>query len=127
MSSEDHAPLENMFNLFWGLHSLVHIAETVNCSTPETERATEELDKGKTFTAKEIKYVNEPGALKLVWTACKAIEKGADEKSGVHGPFTAYVRPFLKEKKTRNPPLQPYHGNRFNFSLRMLYMFSIER
>ena len=32
----------------------------------------------------------------------------------MHGPFNAYVKPFLREKKMSSLPLQPYRGSRFN-------------
>ena len=57
---------------------------------------------------------SEPGACRLVRTACKAFARGADEKSGCHGPFSSFVKPVLKQYRMHSLPLTPYRGSRFN-------------
>ncbi|WAR06273.1 hypothetical protein MAR_021642 [Mya arenaria] len=39
---------------------------------------------------------------------------GGDEKSGVHGSFSAYLHDFLNQHKLQSVPLERFRGNRFN-------------
>lgn len=57
---------------------------------------------------------NEPGTLRLIRTASKAFSCGGDEKSGAHGPFTTYIKSFLKANGLLSIPVERYRGNRFN-------------
>ena len=56
----------------------------------------------------------EPGATRLIRTACKAAAQGGDEKSGCHGSFLEYMRPKLRDDGFHSLPLEPFTGNRFN-------------
>ena len=111
LSEDDRAPLERMYNFFCALHSLVHIAEVSSKAILESEKA---LLPESPQTNRNFKTSSEPGACRLVRTACKAFAKGADEKSGCHGPFTTYVKSTLRRNNMHSLPLAPYRGNRFN-------------
>ena len=52
--------------------------------------------------------------LRLVRTACKALARGADEKSGKHKNVLLFSKDFLKDNDMTSLPLQTVHGNRFN-------------
>ena len=57
---------------------------------------------------------DESAVARLVRTTCKAIARGADEKSGCHGPFKTFILSQLKLDSLHSVPLQPFRGNRFN-------------
>ena len=103
----------NMYNFFCGLHSLVHIAEASSKALMEAERG---LFDGVVPQPSSgfVQTRNEPGAFRLVPTSCKAFARGADEKSGCHGPFSSFIQSILKQHKMHSLPLTPYRGSRFN-------------
>ena len=53
---------------------------------------------------------SEPGIIRLIRTACKALSKHGCEQSGVYQPFTS----FLKSNGVCKNPLASFRGNRFN-------------
>ena len=109
MSREDTLPLDKMCNFFCGLHSLVHMAET-------TKSAFNEIEKGHYDSQfNNLSSKNGEGrAFTLIRLACKSFARGADEKSGCHGPFVSFVDSLLKENGFHSLPLTPFRGNRFN-------------
>ena len=52
--------------------------------------------------------------LHVVRTACTALARGADEKSGKHKDVLLFSKDFLKDNDMTSLPLQTVHGNRFN-------------
>ena len=63
---------------------------------------------------KSFTKVTESGTARLVRTACKALSRYGDEKSGKFKEFSNFLDAFLKENEMMCVPLQPFHGNRFN-------------
>ena len=56
----------------------------------------------------------EPGTPRLIRTVCKGFRCGGDEKNGVYGTFSTFVKPFLKENGIQGIPIERFRGNRFN-------------
>ena len=98
--------LSKLNNFFCALHVLVHMAEVASKSLVEAEKSIDESEGNFKAT--------EPGTTRLIRTASKAFARGGDEKSGVHGPFQAFVKPFLQQHKMTSIPLERFRGNRFN-------------
>lgn len=112
LSEEECKSLGKLCNFFCGLHALVHLAETASASLVQTDNAN--FQEEPPIMDKNFRNKKEPGATRLVRTACKAIAEGGDEKSGCHGSFLEFLRPTLKEQGFRSLPIQPFRGNRFN-------------
>ena len=55
-------------------------------------------------------FGTDSGTVRLVRTTCKALAKGADEKSGAYRQWNTYLRDAGVSKRY----LQTFHGNRFN-------------
>ena len=112
MNDAEKSSVTKLNNFFCGLHVLVHTAEVATSCLLEAERG---LFEGcAPIYDATFRKANEPGTLRLVRTVCKAFSCGGDEKSGAHGPFSLYVKPFLKEKGMRSIPIERFRGNRFN-------------
>ena len=105
--------LTRLNNFFCGLHTLVHAAESANLSCQEVEKS---LEGPEPLNPAAFKKAGESGTVRLTRTACNAFSTRGDQKNGCHGRFVAQqrVQEFLKEKKMRALPLQPFKGNRFN-------------
>ena len=115
MSAEEKGPLDNMYNFFCGPHSLVHIAEASLKALVQAEMGLFDGDVPRPSSSfLQSRNSSEPAACRLVRTACKAFARGADEKSGCHGPFSSFVKPVLKQYMMHSLPLTPYRGSRFN-------------
>ena len=115
MTQEENGPLDNMYNFFCGLHSLVHIAEASLKALVQAEMGLFDGDVPRPSSSfLQSRNSSEPGACRLVRTAYKAFARGAGEKSGCHGPFSSFVKPVLKQYKMHSLPLTPYRGSRFN-------------
>ena len=112
LTSDEQLACSKLCNFFCGLHVLVHLAESASTAILETEKGF--FDGNPPFSNKTFLKATEPGTARLVRTSCKAFACGADEKNGIHGPFQAYIKPFLDSNKMKSLPLQPYRGNRFN-------------
>ena len=112
MSEAQQLSLGKLCNFFCGLHALVHLAEVASSAAVEAENGFfgEQLPimDGSFLKAKE------PGATRLIRTACKAAAQGGDKKSGCHGTFLEYMRPKLRDDGFHSLPLEPFRGNRFN-------------
>ncbi|XP_053405011.1 uncharacterized protein LOC128558821 [Mercenaria mercenaria] len=112
LSEENQTAVSQLLNFFCGLHSLVHFAEVSNRAVLEVQKGFFE-DLPPIYDKKFLKS-SESGTLRLVRTACKALARGGDEKSGKFAEFKLYSKDFLKENGLMCIPLQDFHGNRFN-------------
>ena len=102
-----------LLNLYCGLHTLVHAAETVVSATLSAESG--HFDGNPPIHNPAFLRAKQSGVARLIETTCKAFARGADEKNGVYSKFIAYIRPVLMEKfESRSLPLTPFHGSRFN-------------
>ena len=72
------------------------------------------LKKDHQFLERSFMNDNEPGTTRFIRMTCKAFAMGADDKSGCFGPFSLYVKPFLKASTLYSLHLLPYRGSRFN-------------
>eukprot|EP00057_Strongylocentrotus_purpuratus_P007736 XP_011662210.1 PREDICTED: uncharacterized protein LOC105437383 [Strongylocentrotus purpuratus] len=115
LSDAEKLSVGKLCNFFCGLHALVHLAETASSSMLETQQGF--FSEAPAFD-KSFQKASEPGTTRLIRTACKAVAHGGDEKSGCHGNFLAFIRPWLKEHGFRKLPIEPFHGNRFNILFR---------
>ena len=61
-----------------------------------------------------FRKASEPGTLRLIRTVCNAFTCDGDEKNGVYGTFSTFIKPFLKENGIRSIPIERFRGNRFN-------------
>lgn len=104
--------LTKLCNFFCSLHVLVHLAEAASAALLQYEKTV--FDTNPPIHDKSFQKASEPGATRLIRTACKAFAAGGDEKSGMHGNFSTYTRDFLKQHKLRSVPLERFRGNRFN-------------
>lgn len=89
LSEPEQLCVSKLANFFCSLHSLVHMADACSKSLKEAEKGMFETQ--PPIFERSFLKATEPGAVRLVRTACKAIAGGADEKSGCHGQFTAYM------------------------------------
>ena len=94
-----------------GLHMLVSMAETIAESFKQFENIAME---GKRIDGSKHKWSSvfgsDSGTVRLVRTTCKALAKGADEKSGAYRQWSTYLRNAGVSKRY----LQTFHGNKFN-------------
>ena len=103
--------LKKMNNFFCGLHMLVSMAETIAESFKQFENlAMEGKRVGAANTPGVSVFGSDSGTVRLVRTTCKALAKGADEKSGAYRQWNTYLRNAGVSKRY----LQTFHGNRFN-------------
>jgi len=111
LGKEEQEDLSRISNFFCGLHTLVHFAETASTALLESENVM--LD-DPPIIERSFKRPSEPGTARLIRTACKAMARGGDEKSGCQATFRVFTRSFLDENNLRTVPLEPFRGNRFN-------------
>ena len=107
MSEAQQLSLGKLCNFFCGLHALVHMAEVASSAAVEADNG---------FLGEQLPIMNgsllkakEPGATRLIRTACKAAAQGGDEKSGCHGTFLEYMRPKLRDNGFHSLPLEPFN------------------
>ena len=112
LEGEDQEVINKLHNFFCGLHALVHLADVANQSIKEAETAL--FDDEPPISDRGFKSQKESSTTRLVRTACKAFARGGCEKSGCHGYFLDFVKPFLEENGLRSLPIEPHRGNRFN-------------
>ena len=112
LSIEEQKSASSLLNFFCGLHSLVHFAEVCNASLIQLENA--HFSGQPPIFDKSFMKVSESSVVRLIRTTCKALARGADEKSGKYNDFNTFVTPFLKENKLHSIPLEEFRGNRFN-------------
>ena len=108
----DKVSVSSLHSFFCGLHSLVHLAEGAGAALVEVEQGA--FSGNAPIFDKSFYKSTESGVTRLIRTCSKAVAKGADDKSGCHGTFLDFIRPFLREKGLRSLPLTPFHGHRFN-------------
>lgn len=101
-----------MLNFFCGLHSLVYFAKVSNATLIELEKAN--FNNDPPIFDRSFAKVSESSVVRLIRTTCKALVRGADEKSGKENDFNTFVTPFLKDNKLHSIPLEEFRGNRFN-------------
>ena len=100
LSVEAQDGLKRMNNLFCGLHYIVGLAD----------QAQECLGKWEKQSSAAMPDSTEVGTVRLVRTACKALEAHCCEQSGSHTQFKAY----LHGQGIDAIPLARFVGNRFN-------------
>ena len=99
LSPTERASFSKMNNFFCGLHFLVALADI----SAETLRQWESLHS-------EDVSAGESGTIRLIRTACKAIQKQCSEQAGCHVMFHAYVR----TQGVSLFPIAKFKGNGFN-------------
>ena len=99
---------------FCGMHSLSHFADKAVSSGLASEK--EILgEEGAPILNPSFRQKNESAAARLVRTLSKAVSRGGDEKSGIHGKAKVFLGPMLKERYGLNSiPIKNYLGSRFN-------------
>ena len=112
LSHDEQTSVSTLLNSFCGLHSLVHFAETCNATVNELEKA--HFDNNPPIFDKNFLKNSQSCVVRLIKTTCKALARGADEKSGKYKDFTTFVKVFLQQHKLHSIPLEEFHGNRFN-------------
>ena len=90
-----------MNNFFCGLHFLVALADAASATLQQWESIQSAVPDG---------FSSECGTMRLVRTACKAIQKQCCQKAGCHTMFKAY----LKTQGVTIFPVAKFAGNRFN-------------
>ena len=105
-SESEKLSVDRLYNFFCGLHPLIHFADAANASMKEAEQG---------FYPGEVpiydpsfKKGDEAAVARLVRTSCKAVARGADEKSGCYSPFKTFIFSQLKLDGLHSVPLQPY-------------------
>lgn len=101
-----------LLNLCRGQHNLIYFAETCNSTCSHVEKGL--FKNNFRIFDRSFRTLNESGVSRLVRTTCKALARGADEKSGKHRDFVLYANDFLHENDMLNLPVETFHGNRFN-------------
>ena len=104
LSDSEQATLGQMHNFYCGMHLVVNMAEHTSESLKLIEQNHDQPTTHAVYTT------NEAGTVRLIRTACKALERRGDEKSGCPMQFAAY----LKKKGISKNPLIHFRGNRFN-------------
>lgn len=105
LSVDEQLNLSSLNNFFCGMHVVVGIADTASATLLQWESNT-----GIPVPGPALARKSEPGVIRLIRTACKALSKHGCEQSGVYQPFTA----FLKSNGVSQNPLASFRGNRFN-------------
>ena len=112
ISDDDKQAMSSMHNLFCGMHYVVNMAETVSEALKLYEKLY--LNGGLAGAAllaqNPAKNSTEAGAVRLIRTACKALERHGSEQSGYPEDFAA----FLASHGVSRVPLDSFRGNRFN-------------
>ena len=105
MTDDEKDSCSRICNFFCGLHILINLADVTNAALCKFEDATDELNKLRSKCNR-----GESGTVRLIRTACKALAKRGDEKSGAYGQFSIFINEELHEVVR----LEPFYGNRFN-------------
>jgi len=109
LSQAEQDQLSCLNNFFCGMHVLVGMADTTSSTLLQWESTHFDSPVGavaSVITASK----SEAGTVRLVRTTCKAMCQHGSEQSGVHQPFTT----FLKSNHITKNPLALFQGNRFN-------------
>ena len=105
LSADEQLNFSTLNNFFCGMHVIVGMADTASSTLLHWESIQLDAPHGPVMVQK-----TEPGTIRLIRTACKALSKHGSEQSGVYVPFSA----FLKSNGVRRNPLATFRGNRFN-------------
>ena len=108
LSEEEHLNLSSLNNFFCGMHVVVGMADCASSTLLQWEST--HFDGNVPPNRHVLVRKSEPGAIRLIRTACKALSRHGSEQSGVYQPFTA----FLKQNGVYKNPLSSFRGNRFN-------------
>lgn len=90
----------------------MHFADTCNASLTELEKAN--FDQEPPIFDKSFQKSSESSAVRVIRTTCKALARGANEKSGKFKDFCLYTKAWLKQNGFHSILLEDFHGNRFN-------------
>ena len=101
LTPDQQASISKMNNFFCGLHFLVALADAASATLQQWESMQSAVPDGSS---------SECGTMRLVRTACKAIQKQCCQKAGCHTMFKAY----LKTQGVTIFPVAKFAGNRFN-------------
>ena len=105
LSIPEQERMLTMNHFFCGLHYIVGLAEQAQACLSTWEKTAIVNDNTHSFQRD-----SEPGTVRLVRTACKALEAHCNEQSGNHMQFKAY----LEAAGISSIPLARFVGNRFN-------------
>lgn len=95
LSDEDQRSAGSLLNFFCGLHSLVHFAEACNISVAEAEKGF--FGDSPPIFDKSFLQLKDAGSTRLIRTACKALSRGGNEKSGRFRDFSNFIDEFLRQ------------------------------
>ena len=102
-TEEQQLSFSRVNNFFCGLHFLVGLAD----AAAETLKMWEQLHTDK---ESDSKATTEAGTLRLIRSACKAVQKQCSQQAGCHLVFKEY----LKAQGVTVFPIAKFQGNRFN-------------
>ena len=108
LSVDEQSNLSSLNNFFCGMHVVVGMADTASSTLLQWENT--HFGTSVPSTGPVLVQKSEPGIIRLIRTACKALSTHGSEQSGVYQPFTA----FLKSNGVCRNPLASFRGNRFN-------------
>ncbi len=94
-----------MNNFYCALHPFIQMSESSESLLKEAEGD---------LIPDNIKSKYGSSTANLIRASAKAVARGADEKSGCHGTFLAFISPFLKENGLSSIPIAPPRGSKFN-------------
>lgn len=100
LTSDQQASLSKMNNFFCGLHFLVALADAAAAT----------LQQWESLHSDENECSSGSGTVRLIRTACKAVQKQCSQQAGCHVMF----RTYLKTQGVMVFPIAKFEGNRFN-------------
>ena len=112
LSAEEQAVVSKLHNFFCGLHLLVGMADTVCEAFSAHEKLQVASEDDPAGFADSERTSGESGVVRLVRTACKAVSRGGDEKSGIYRHWRVYLEQNQLSKYS--PLITSFKGNRFN-------------
>ena len=104
MSDGERKVLSKLNNHFCALHLLVNLAAQCSATLREFEAMHDCSKAGAALLSRSTVNSAEPGALRLVRTACKVFEKHGSEKAGKMVEFSEFAR----SKGINSLPLTSY-------------------
>ena len=114
LSVDEQSNLSSLNNFFCGMHVIVGMADAASSTLMQWESA--HFDAGVPSSGSVIVRKSEPGIVRLIRTASKALSKHGCEQSGVYQPFTS----ILKSSGVCRNLLVTFRGNRFNIVFFMM-------
>lgn len=100
LTSDQQASLSKMNNFFCGLHFLVALADAAAAT----------LQNWESLHSDEDDCSSGSGTVRLIRTACKAVQKQCSQQAGCHVMF----RTYLKTQRVAKFPITKFEGNIFN-------------